>query len=219
MPGPKRTARPYHHGDLLNACIDGAEELLAAEGPGAVTLRAVAERAGVSHNAPYRHFATKRDLLAAVAVRAFRRLEERVRSGVGERRGRFQRLESGCLAYADFALEQPARYALMFSSELSEADYPELAAARAEAFQVLVEELAGSGKAAEDLALAIWSALHGLVSLRLQSGRSRTVDPLSISANIRRVLVVLTGNNRGQAELPRVPRTLMQVDNTRRGVG
>ena len=64
----------YHHGDLGNACIAAALDLIRHEGIEAVTLRAVAQRIGVSRSAPYRHFIDKRALLAACAERGFRDL-------------------------------------------------------------------------------------------------------------------------------------------------
>src|SRR5437764_560426 len=75
---PSRTRskpRAYHHGDLKAALIDSALEILRKEGLEALTLRAVARRAGVSQAAPYRHFADRRALVAAVAERGFERMQ------------------------------------------------------------------------------------------------------------------------------------------------
>src|SRR5581483_7666598 len=60
-------ARPYHHGDLSRALVEAARRILEAEGPGALSLRAVAREAGVSPAAPYHHFKDKTELLEAVA--------------------------------------------------------------------------------------------------------------------------------------------------------
>src|SRR5919107_731159 len=78
-PGPGRSRVParrktYHHGDLRQALLDAALELLRAEGAAALTLRAVARAAGVSQAAPYRHFADRGALVAAVAEEGFERL-------------------------------------------------------------------------------------------------------------------------------------------------
>ena len=67
-------ARPYHHANLRKTLLDAAVALIGEVGPRAFTLREVARRAGVSHNAPYRHFASKDELLAAVAAEGFDRL-------------------------------------------------------------------------------------------------------------------------------------------------
>src|SRR5271170_7712030 len=74
--------RPYHHGDLRRALIDAAVSLVAEEQDWSFSLREVARRAGVSHNAPYNHFPEKRDLLGAVAAAGFEALRERMRATV-----------------------------------------------------------------------------------------------------------------------------------------
>ncbi len=73
MAAPKKISakRGYHHGDLRAALLEAAREVLAKEGVEALTLREVARRAGVTHAAPYRHFADKEALLAAVATEGF----------------------------------------------------------------------------------------------------------------------------------------------------
>src|SRR5215213_3394269 len=88
---PKRTEAPeraYHHGDLRAALIRAGTELLRTEGPQALTLRAVARSAGVSAAAPYRHFADRRALVAAVAEQGFRRLQEAMLEAVQSAEGR-----------------------------------------------------------------------------------------------------------------------------------
>src|SRR5260370_8893580 len=69
-----QSAHPYHHGNLKQALIDAAVALVAEVGPQGFTLREVARRAGVSHNAPYRHFHDKDELVAAVAIERLERL-------------------------------------------------------------------------------------------------------------------------------------------------
>ena len=90
---PKRSKskkpRPtYHHGDLRAALVRSARTLLASGGPAALTLRAAARDAGVSQTAPYRHFASRDDMLAAVAEDGFRRLHARMVEGVSSQRGK-----------------------------------------------------------------------------------------------------------------------------------
>ena len=69
-------ARPYHHGDLRRALIEAARRILEAEGPSALSLRAVAREAGVSPAAPYHHFKDKTELLEAVAQEGWEMLDE-----------------------------------------------------------------------------------------------------------------------------------------------
>ncbi len=71
-------SQPYHHGDLRQALIEAAQELLTKDQNDGFSLREVAAHAGVSHNAPYNHFADKRELLTAVAANGFEALRERL---------------------------------------------------------------------------------------------------------------------------------------------
>jgi len=75
--------RPYHHGNLRVALLDAAIHLIAEVGPAGFNLREVARRAGVSHNAPYRHFRNRDDLMAAVAEQGFRELTQAMLLGAG----------------------------------------------------------------------------------------------------------------------------------------
>src|ERR1700692_2342998 len=78
MPRSQSPERPYHHGDLRRAIVTSALELLRETRSTEFSLRELARRAGVSHNAPYKHFADKRELLAAVSAAGFERLAKRM---------------------------------------------------------------------------------------------------------------------------------------------
>lgn len=109
----------YHHGDLRTALIDAATEVIENQGPKALTIRAVAKLAGVSHGAPYRHFADKDALVLAVVERGFTLLEqtmERARDGAGE--GAMEQFAASGQAYFQFARDYPAYYRVMFSGDL-----------------------------------------------------------------------------------------------------
>src|SRR5216117_2127251 len=110
----------YHHGNLRTALLRAAGERLEKQGITALSLREAARRAGVSHNAPYRHFADREALLAALAAEGFAMLAERLRGQPGREMGE---------AYVRFALEQPQRFRLMFGGLLPIARYPELRSA------------------------------------------------------------------------------------------
>src|SRR3954451_18093555 len=75
--------RPYHHGDLRRAIVGAALEILSETQSLEFSLRELARRAGVSHNAPYKHFADKRELLAAVSKAGFELLTKRMRNEAG----------------------------------------------------------------------------------------------------------------------------------------
>jgi AcrR family transcriptional regulator len=163
----------YHHGALREALLEAALETLRQGEP--LTLRGVARRAGVSHAAPYHHFADRRALLAGVAREGMVALRERVTSAaLVEEEPRRQLLAAG-VAYVRFALEQPALFRLIFSAELAERDdLPELQEAFLEVRRTLLD-MSGrllNGADPEDVrlwALRGWSTVHGLAKLILDN--------------------------------------------------
>jgi AcrR family transcriptional regulator len=111
--------RPYHHGDLRRALIEAALALVTEEQDWAFSLREVARRAGVSHNAPYNHFPEKRDLLGAVAAAGFEALRERMRAAVAGIASPTEALLGSGKAYVNAGVENPALYRLMFGPALA----------------------------------------------------------------------------------------------------
>ncbi|MDX1375809.1 MAG: TetR/AcrR family transcriptional regulator, partial [Burkholderiales bacterium] len=161
MSTSRRAKRNYHHGDLRAEILRAAAQVLEEQGIGAISLREAARRAGVSHNAPYRHFADRDALLAALAADGFARLGEALESSTGARaRGE---------AYVRFALEQPQRFRLMFGGLLRLDAHAGLRAAAAQTYAGLVrafEPIAGRD-GAPTAAAAAWSLTHGLAQLLL----------------------------------------------------
>src|ERR1700752_1113561 len=104
---------PYHHGDLRAACLRAAMELLEEHGETALSLRAVARRAGVSPAAPYRHYADRDALISAVAAVGYRELAERLAAAHPSPSTPVQ-LAGVAIAYVQFALERPALFRIMF---------------------------------------------------------------------------------------------------------
>ncbi|MEU8972280.1 TetR/AcrR family transcriptional regulator [Streptomyces monashensis] len=154
---------------LRERLVDAGVELLAAEGPAALTLREIARRAGVSHGAPRRHFPTHRDLLSAIARRGFADLAERVRHTPGSGAGAGPRAQVAALArtYLDFALENPGMYELMFRHDLLESGHSGLRETSLPLFALLAE-LVGEVRPEADArrtAGALWANLHGIAQL------------------------------------------------------
>ncbi|MFN7132092.1 MAG: TetR/AcrR family transcriptional regulator, partial [Myxococcales bacterium] len=131
MSSGKRKGDSYHHGDLRRALLDGALALLQDEGVGALSLREVARRAGVTHAAPYRHFESKEELIAAVAEEGFHTLRDEMRDAMAAHEGDpRRRLEACGVAYVLFAVGHPAHFGVMWSSARGELQaYPGLARA------------------------------------------------------------------------------------------
>jgi AcrR family transcriptional regulator len=174
---PKKTDKRYHHGDLRNALLLAGTEILVEEGLGGLDLRKVARRAGVSHNAPYRHFADKEALLVAIAQTGFEELAERIRSSLDNApENSLARLEAIGLAYINFALEKPAHLREMFSGlTIRRIEYPELYAISKQSFILLLGVLQdGQARSEivagilEDQAVTLLSLIHGLAMLLIE---------------------------------------------------
>src|SRR5450631_4402598 len=109
-------ARPYHHGDLRRALIDAASRVLEAEGPSALSLRAVAREAGVSPAAPYHHFKDKGDLMDAVAHEGWMELGAAVAKARSQAPDARAAMTNIGVAYVCFARDNPALYRIMYDS-------------------------------------------------------------------------------------------------------
>lgn len=170
--------RRYHHGDLRNALIDAGRALLAEEGAAGIDLRKVARRAGVSHAAPYRHFADKQALLAAIAEQGFRQLTTQVQAALDAAPDlpRAQLLAMA-QAYVQFALASPAHMREMFSGfTIDRAAYPTLYTSSKAAFGAIIavvergqargEIVAGDST---QLTLATWALVHGVTMLLIEN--------------------------------------------------
>lgn len=179
---PKK--KTYHHGDLKNALIKAGVEILAKEGVGGLSLRKVALKAGVSHSAPYAHFADKQALIAAISTEGFRQLYERMSAVAEEYKSRPEKqLIEVAWAYVQFAMDDPDRFKVMFSGVLEkEKDYTEFVAESQRNFQLvrmIVEANQASGTlrgGPSDLAaLSVWGAVHGFVMLLLEGQIPHTI--------------------------------------------
>jgi AcrR family transcriptional regulator len=181
------SARAYHHGNLREALLDAAAALVAEAGPGAFTLREVARRVGVSHNAPYRHFHDRDELLAAVAAQGFERLTAAMKRSAAKGTGSLGHLRLCGRGYIEFALRWPEHFLVMFDLPSCSERYPDYAAAGEEAFQVLLAGIADAQNAGalpagdpQPLALVAWSVVHGIAKLaiarRLPFGSARVLE-------------------------------------------
>lgn len=179
----------YHHGDLRAAVLAAAAEILEKEGLAELSLREAARRAGVSHNAPYRHFPDRESLLAALAAEGFAMLGQAQREaaatagprGMGE-------------AYVRFALAHPQRFQLMFGGAVRIERHPVLREVATRTFDALAGALAKqAGAGASDASIAAWALVHGLAHLLKEdciaaaalAGRSREQFVRDVLATLR----------------------------------
>ncbi|MEU2118713.1 TetR/AcrR family transcriptional regulator [Streptomyces sp. NPDC016459] len=151
----------YHHGDLRQAVLTAALDVIAAEGPAALSLRDLARRAGVSHAAPAHHFKDRTGLLTALATQGYGLLADALAAAPDLR-------ERG-VRYVRFAVEHPAHFQVMFQPELLRTDDPDLLAAKERASAGLrtgVAELRDVPDA-RAAGIAAWSLAHGFATLLL----------------------------------------------------
>src|ERR1700748_3161591 len=123
--------RPYHHGDLRRAIVNAAVEILSETQSVEFSLRELARRAGVSHNAPYKHFAEKREVLAAVSSAGFAHLTQRMSNAIAAQANARAQLFAMLRAYIQHGVENPALYKLMFGDYLSSPNHGRPAIERA----------------------------------------------------------------------------------------
>jgi AcrR family transcriptional regulator len=196
------TKRAYHHGDLKNALIQAGIAILAEEGLAGLSLRKTARRAGVSHSAPYAHFTDKQSLVAAISTESFSQLFDRMEAvfqSCYEQPARL--LVESAWAYCQFALDDPARFKIMFSGTFDlTPNYPAFDEISSRAYGLLVE-ITHIGQSNSLLKMAtpqviansLWSLTHGYTCLVLERqipGQSQ--DRGSIRAMLVDILNQLT---------------------------
>jgi AcrR family transcriptional regulator len=200
----RRAERGYHHGNLKEALLQAALDLIAQKGAAGFTFADAARMAGVSPAAPYRHFRDRDELLTSIAQRGFEQFEAQLSAAWDDGRpdtvSAFMRVGT---AYLAFAREEPAFYSAMFESGLPTDTTPSLMAAGERAFGVLraaaerLAALAPSGlprPPAMMMALHIWSMAHGIASLFARGDAARRKLPMSPEELLEaEVLIYLRG--------------------------
>lgn len=177
---------PYHRENLRQTLLEAAVALIGEVGPRAFTLREVARRAGVSHNAPYRHFSSKDDLLVAVASEGFERLTSVMRKSLSKGKTALERLQLCGCGYVDFALKWPHHFLVMFDLPHKGHSECEGEAVGRNAFDVLmgcivIAQATGNLPAGDPLPLSwtAWSLVHGIAKLAVSGNL-----PLSHAATL-----------------------------------
>lgn len=164
--------KAYHHGDLRNALIEAGVKMLAEEGEQNFSMRKLARAAGVSHNAPYMHFADKEALLVAIAEQGFAILSQVVSEAIEQGEGDWDlQLKKCSWAYVRFALEHPSHLNVMFYPYDPE-KYPNYYNLSTSTLQLLGDfveagQAAGLVKTADSkiLATLVWSLMHGVSTI------------------------------------------------------
>jgi len=188
MSWSKDEPRGYHHGNLREALIAAALELIVKKGTAGLTFAEAARLAGVSPAAPYRHFRDRDELMANVALRGYERFEAALtRAWSDGGPNAFAALERLGKAYLEFARTEPAFYAAMFEAGIPPSATPQLREASDRAFGILrgaAEKLCAAMPAAGRppalmVALHIWTMAHGVAALFGRGGAERRPLPMS----------------------------------------
>ncbi|TAJ32582.1 MAG: TetR/AcrR family transcriptional regulator [Reyranella sp.] len=198
-----REERGYHHGNLREALIKAARDLIKEKGPAGFTFADAARSAGVSPAAPYRHFRDRDALLADVAREGFQRFEAMLATGwAGGKPDLITAFHNIGRAYLAFARAEPAYYTAMFESGVSPDLNAELRAASDRSFAVLrsaADQLvtllpAGKRPPALMMSLHIWSMSHGIASLFGRGDGGRRSLPMTAEELLEsEVLIYLQG--------------------------
>jgi AcrR family transcriptional regulator len=198
-----RGPRGYHHGNLKEALIRAALELIAQKGPAGFTFAEAARAAGVSPAAPYRHFRDRDELLIDVAQRGFDRFTQALAEAWSEGRpDPFTAFERIGRAYLDFARREPAYYSAMFeagipldaNSELREAGERAFAVLRTASEKLIARLPPERRPPALMMALHVWALSHGIASLFGRGDSGRRTLPMSPEELLEAgVLVYLRG--------------------------
>ncbi len=186
--GGRGGARGYHHGNLKDALIRAALELIAEKGPAGFTFAEAARWAGVSPAAPYRHYRDRDALLVDVALHGFAKFEAALEAAWNDGKPEpFAAFDQLGKAYLTFARTEPAYYSAMFEAGIPLDTSPDLRAAGDRAFGVLrkaTEALiatlpAGKRPPAMMMALHVWAMSHGIASLFGRGDSARRALPMT----------------------------------------
>lgn len=188
------TEETYHHGDLRAAVLACATQMLVTHGVEKLSLRRIARELGVSHQAPYKHFADREAVVTALRTDGFRALTESTEAAAKKHpRSQRRQLEAAAAAYVKNALASPALYQLMFAGPSVLSD-DECAAAAKASFDALVSIVDGQqecepSKQSVARARLFWASMHGVVSLAInQYFGDTTTEPAKMAKQLCRDL-------------------------------
>lgn len=157
--------RGYHHGDLRNGLLEAARAILEEESLAALTLRAVARKAGVSHAAPYRHFPNHEALLVELSIEGFDELRDAIAEAAKAPGPEPDKIANIGAAYMRFVAQRPALARLMFGGQLPNRDQFPALGLKADSIGAEIGEALHNSA----LGLAVWASVHGLAMLVLEN--------------------------------------------------
>jgi len=195
-----RPEKRFHHGDLREALIAATRELLIEHGPDGFTLVDACRRAGVTTAAPYKHFRDKQEILEEIVFRGFEELTAaNARAVAGGGPGTIAGITAMGISYLEFAVAQPALFRLMFGHKSEIMKVPQVDKSGKQCLKKLIEEVAaysrkhGHAADAEEIALRLWTFVHGASSLQLDGDYERVAPGLDVHELITDVTPMLLG--------------------------
>jgi AcrR family transcriptional regulator len=194
-PTTRRPGRPRAEAsrDLRSLLLKTSRELVDEAGPGALSMREVARRAGCTHQAPYHYFRDRESILASVVAEGFDELAQRLSAAndLAPRKGARAALLASGSAYVEFALAHPGVFRIMFRADVCDPSrFPEVqqAGTRAHAELERLVRIVHGRAASEALAGLYWAHVHGLACLVLDGPLAmRGSSPGAVRAYLRRV--------------------------------
>ena len=195
-----RPKKRFHHGDLREALIAATRELLIEHGPDGFTLADACRRAGVTTAAPYKHFRDKQEILEEIVFRGFEELTAaNARAVAGGGPGTIAGITAMGISYLEFAVAQPALFRLMFGHKSEIMKVQQVDESGKQCLKKLIEEVAaysrkhGHAADAEEIALRLWTFVHGASSLQLDGDYERVAPGLDVHGLITDVTPMLLG--------------------------
>ena len=190
----------FHHGDLREALIAASRELLIQHGPDGFTLADACRRAGVTTAAPYKHFRDKQEILEEIVLRGFAELTAANAKAVAEGGpGTMAGITAMGISYLNFAVAQPAVFRLMFGHKSELRKVQEVDESGKQCLKHVIEEVAtysrkhGHTADAQQVAIRLWTFVHGAASLELDGDYERVAPGLDVRALIADVTPMLLG--------------------------
>lgn len=179
-----RPNKSFHHGNLRAALLESALNLLDEGGVNAVTIRATARNAGVSHAAPINHFRDRKALLTALAESSFIELSDAITKGLSKQGSNFSnRIKAFSDAIVNYGINNPNRYRLLWTREAHDSNNKSLNDTMDLIYAQLINEITGSVETnkfdTDTFAIALWSLCHGYVSLRIDGNIEQGVDSIT----------------------------------------
>jgi AcrR family transcriptional regulator len=195
-----RPKKRFHHGDLREALIAATRELLIEHGPDGFTLADACRRAGVTTAAPYKHFRDKQEILEEIVLRGFEELTAaNIRAVAGGGPGTIPGITAMGISYLEFAVAQPAVFRLMFGHKSEIKKVKQVDESGKQCLKNLIDEVTtysrkhGHSADAEEIALRLWTFVHGASSLQLDGDYERVAPGLNVHELITDVTPMLLG--------------------------